>query len=295
MGANVHHLELFYYVARHGGITAATKAMPFGIQQPAVSGQILQLEDNLGTKLFHRRPFALTPPGAQLYRFLEPFFSQLDTVISRIGEEEGSSLRLAASPSILSEHLPIVLADMRDALGTDLRLQLRETHARDLSDILLNQEADVAIAPRPRRRPTGVKAEELLVAPLVLLVPADSDWKKLTHLHDGMRFIVPLILPHPDDLAARLFRDGMAYAGLAYQAAVEVQTTDLVPSYVQRGFGVGLAVANPGVTDAKNLRQIPLPDIEGITIDAFYVGKPKPLVVDLITRARAYVNGLGKK
>ena len=45
---NVHHLELFYYVAKHEGITAAVRKMPYGIQQPAVSGQILQLERDLG-------------------------------------------------------------------------------------------------------------------------------------------------------------------------------------------------------------------------------------------------------
>ena len=37
---NVHHLELFYYVARHGGISAAVRYIPYGIQQPAVSGQM---------------------------------------------------------------------------------------------------------------------------------------------------------------------------------------------------------------------------------------------------------------
>ena len=56
---DVHHLELFYYVAKHQGITAAVRKMPYGIQQPAVSGQLLQLEKHLGVKLFHRRPFSL--------------------------------------------------------------------------------------------------------------------------------------------------------------------------------------------------------------------------------------------
>ncbi|MEQ1842141.1 MAG: LysR family transcriptional regulator, partial [Verrucomicrobiales bacterium] len=70
---NVHHLELFYYVARFGGITEAVRKMPYGIQQPAVSGQILQLENHLGVKLFQRRPFALTPAGEELYDFIHPF------------------------------------------------------------------------------------------------------------------------------------------------------------------------------------------------------------------------------
>src|SRR2546421_12688001 len=58
---NIHHLELFYFVAKHGGIAAAVRSIPYGMQQPAVSGQIAKLEESLGTKLFQRRPFALSP------------------------------------------------------------------------------------------------------------------------------------------------------------------------------------------------------------------------------------------
>src|SRR6185436_17199676 len=54
---NIHHLELFYYVAKHGGISQAARNISYGIQQPAVSSQIIQLEEFLGTTLFHRRPF----------------------------------------------------------------------------------------------------------------------------------------------------------------------------------------------------------------------------------------------
>jgi DNA-binding transcriptional LysR family regulator len=61
---NVHHLELFYYVAKHEGITEAVRKMPWGIQQPAVSGQILQLENSLGVKLFQRRTPSDPGPSA---------------------------------------------------------------------------------------------------------------------------------------------------------------------------------------------------------------------------------------
>lgn len=63
---NVHHLELFYYVARHGGISQAVRNMPYGIQQPAMSGQIIHLEEFLGVTLFQRRPFQLTAAGEDL-------------------------------------------------------------------------------------------------------------------------------------------------------------------------------------------------------------------------------------
>ena len=73
---NIHHLELFYYVARHGGISRAVRSMPYGIQQPAVSSQISQLEEFLGVILFHRRPFALTPEGEKLFEFVSDFVLQ---------------------------------------------------------------------------------------------------------------------------------------------------------------------------------------------------------------------------
>ena len=62
---NVHHLELFYYVARHGGIMPAVRNIPYGIQQPAVSAQVRQLEQELNTSLFERlgTKIALTAAG----------------------------------------------------------------------------------------------------------------------------------------------------------------------------------------------------------------------------------------
>src|ERR1700690_2902158 len=74
---NIHHLELFYYVARHRGISSAVRHMPYGIQQPAVSSQILLLEQDLGVRLFERNPFRLTPAGEELDNFVRPFFENL--------------------------------------------------------------------------------------------------------------------------------------------------------------------------------------------------------------------------
>ena len=97
---NIHHLELFYYVARHGGIVPAVRNMPYGIQQPAVSGQIARLEESLGTKLFNRRPFALLPAGVELYEFIRPFFDEIDHVGEAIRGGSAQQLRVAA-PAIV--------------------------------------------------------------------------------------------------------------------------------------------------------------------------------------------------
>ena len=106
---NIHHLELFYFVAKHGGIAAAVRNIPYGIQQPAVSGQIAKLEESLGTKLFHRRPFALSPIGAELFEFIRPFFENIDVVAGRVRQNSSPQLRIAAPEIVLHDYLPQIL------------------------------------------------------------------------------------------------------------------------------------------------------------------------------------------
>ena len=102
---NIHHLELFYFVAKHGGIAAAVRNIPYGIQQPAVSGQIAKLEESLGTKLFQRRPFALSPTGTELFEFIRPFFENIDVVAERLRQNSSPQLRIAAPAIVLHDYL----------------------------------------------------------------------------------------------------------------------------------------------------------------------------------------------
>ena len=79
---NIHHLELFYYVARHGGIMEAVRNIPYGIQQPAISGQVAQLEEHLGVRLFERRRSrsGLTPAGRDALATAEKLLKLADNL-----------------------------------------------------------------------------------------------------------------------------------------------------------------------------------------------------------------------
>ena len=105
---NIHHLELFYYVARHGGIMEAVRNIPYGIQQPAISGQVAQLEEHLGVTLFNRRPFALTPDGEKLYKFIQPFFSNIDKVTLELFKLElARGPRMAEVTEVIESDRPV--------------------------------------------------------------------------------------------------------------------------------------------------------------------------------------------
>ena len=167
---NLHHLELFYHVARNGGITAATRSMPYGIQQPAVSGQVAQLEKDLGVRLFQRRPFRLTPAGRELQDFLAPFFSALPDVTARISGKASRRLRLAAPATLLRHHLPAVLGAVRKA-QPELELSLVDADQAMAFAMLEREEVDLAVAELLERPPAGVRHETLISMPLLLLLP----------------------------------------------------------------------------------------------------------------------------
>ena len=198
---NVHHLELFYYVAKHGGISAAVRHIPYGIQQPAVSGQIRQLEEQVGAKLFDRSPFKLTAAGARLFTHADPFFSSLGTIKQLLGNGEPAPLRMAASEVVLQTHLPAVLQRLRDR-HPQVPLKLRSGFDTDLARWLRDGEVDFIVTPVPNRPPARVRHQRLVRLPLVLLVPKKWKITDATTLWASGRPDVPLIsMPERNSIA----------------------------------------------------------------------------------------------
>jgi DNA-binding transcriptional LysR family regulator len=280
---NLHHLELFYHVARNGGITAASRSMPYGIQQPAISGQITLLENDLGVRLFQRRPFKLTPEGRELYEFLAPFFSALPDMAAKVAGKASRRLRLAAPATIIRRHLPDVLAAVRKA-RPDLELTLVDADQRAGFALLEAEQVDLAVCELEGRAPAGIKTEILISMPLILLLP-ESYQVARSGMH-GMAVDLPLIRPPSDTAMSRLFAKGLAKAKLEWPSRIEVNSLELVHAYVAGGFGAGLSVKAPGLTAPKGTRPWQIPDCPELTIAAAWRGKLSPLAELVLTGLR---------
>lgn len=294
---NVHHLELFFYVAKFEGITAAVRKMPYGIQQPALSGQLLQLEKNLGLRLFHRRPFALTPEGEKLYDYVYPFFSKMGEMEESLKGREQRHLRVAASASVLRNHLPAVLEKMRDQ-EPDLRLSLKEIEPQQIGTALDNQEADVGITLLEGTITKGQRSMLLMKLPPVLLVPNTWKEKKLADLltpdewEKGTVGTRDLIALPSSELLRRNFEKELTRQQIVWEPTMEVNSLDLIRDYTQRGFGVGLGLSIPGIT-TSGLREVPLKGFPSLEVHAVTRGAPKPLVLRFLKIAQDYVKELG--
>ena len=299
-GMNIHHLELFYFVAKYEGITAAVRKMPYGIQQPAVSGQILQLEKDLGVKLFNRRPFALTPAGDELYDFLYPFFSRLGDVEARLKGEERCHLRIAASASAMRNHLPDLLTDMRTK-EPSVRFSLREVEPGDVRGLLLNQEIDLGVSIIYGRLMDGLEAVELLKVPLVLLVPENWKARRLGDLLTDDPYSQGKILKHPlvglpsREVLGRMLLEAFDERDINLMTSMEVNSLDLIRDYVVRGFGVGMGVSIPGKKPPEGLREIRLTGFPPVVVGAIYQGSLKPIARDFLELARKRARTLTKR
>ena len=282
---NVHHLELFYYVAKHGGIMPAVRNIPYGIQQPAVSAQVAQLEEFLGVTLFQRRPFALTPPGEKLYTFVKPFFSNLDKVANDLQGGQARHFRLGASTIVLRDHLPTLLTGVRKKFP-GLKILLREGFPAHLEKLLADDEVDLVVTMIEPKPAAGVESLVLMELPLVLLVEKSSRFKAAAELWALDKITEPLICLPAHETMTKNFQARLAELGVEWFPSIEASSADLVESYVSNGLGIGLSVSIPGKPLLKNVRALPLADFPKALIGALWRGKNTPLLDAFLDMAR---------
>jgi DNA-binding transcriptional LysR family regulator len=282
---NVHHLELFYYVARHGGISEAVRNIPYGIQQPAVSAQVAQLEEFLGVTLFHRRPFSLTPPGEKLYRFIEPFFGGLDGLAAEIQGGKAHTLRIGSSDIILRDHLPGVLNAVRRKFPK-LKFALRSSFQPQLEAMLQRQEIDLLITLTDKKPPAGFHSVILLKLPLILVVPKESSLARADELWTRDRIEEPLICLPATEIICKNFQQGLGRRGVDWFPRIEINSTDSIEAYVAGGFGIGISVAVPKAKMSPKVRSLELPGFAPVLVAALWQGKPNPHLRALLDEMR---------
>jgi DNA-binding transcriptional LysR family regulator len=288
---NIHHLELFYYVARHGGISEAVRNIPYGIQQPAVSGQILELEEFLGTPLFQRRPFNLSPAGEELYAFIKPFFDNLQAVGDKLRGGAAQTIRIGGSEIVLRHHLPGILTQLRKQFP-HLKVTLREGYHPQLLHWLEKQDLDLALTILGGKPPPGINVLILLKLPLVLLVPKESKIKSAWDLWDQDRISETLITVPANEPMWKAFQEGLAKLEVDWHTGIEITTVDLIQTYVAGGYGIGLGVGVPKYKYHPQVRVLPLDGFEALDFGILWQGKLTPIMSACIETVKQTVKAL---
>ena len=243
---SIRQLRYFVEIAECGSFSAAAERLY--IAQSALSRQIKELEQHLGTPLFERtaRLPRLTLAGQAFLeraRRLLADLAQAERVTRDIGEGLQGSLRLNHSSTVpLTGPLLARLGGyLRDNPGVSLEIAQQSSEAQ-LEDIAAGR-LDIGLLRLPvLRQHEGVVLHELFSEPLLLAVAAahplaSAPQVKLEQLREE-RFIS---IPHRD-------RGGLSYlsasmcmeAGFFPRAAQVLSRKTTQLQLIQAGFGVAL-------------------------------------------------------
>src|ERR1700759_4315418 len=111
----IYQLRYFIAVSEEGNFTKA--ATRLHISQPSLSQQVINLEAELGQKLFHRlgRQLALTDSGQILLQRARDIVSEADETIRELKEDPtlGARVNIGAIPTVAHFFFPAVLAYCR--------------------------------------------------------------------------------------------------------------------------------------------------------------------------------------
>ena len=156
---NYHHLLYFHTVVREGGVARAARKLH--LAQPTVSGQLRQLEEALGEKLFQRegRRLVLTEVGRLVQHYADGIFAlgaELTDTLHR--RPTGQPLRLTVGitdgvPKLVAYRL--LLPALR--LPEPVRLVVREEGHESLLAQLALHHLDVVLSDAPSGSSVRVK------------------------------------------------------------------------------------------------------------------------------------------
>ena len=168
----IYQLRYFLSVAETGNFTkAATRSF---ISQPSLSQQILNLEEELGQKLFHRlgRKVALTNAGEMLVERAHRIIAEADDAIRELKEDPalGHRVTVGVIPTVAHFFLPAVVAYCREN-DVKLHLHSREDFRPTVVQAVLDGELDLGVVSMPVAEPR-IESSLLFSEPLLLAVAA---------------------------------------------------------------------------------------------------------------------------
>lgn len=229
----------FEALARHGHFGRAAEAC--SISQPALSMQIRELEESLGTELFerHARQIRLTSFGEEFAVRVREILRSVDELgdLARASRERlVGRLRIGVIPTIAPYLLPCIISEL-SRLNEGLEIQVRETLTSRLVEELAAGRIDTAIVALPVSEPS--LTEVALFSETFVLVRPAADAEKPVPDREGLREMRLLLLEE-----GHCFRDqALSFCNLHTARPRELLDGSALSTLVQMvGAGIGVTL-----------------------------------------------------
>lgn len=269
MELEVRHLRLVVSIADEGGLTRAARRLH--LTQSALSHQLREVEERLGTPLYHRRNrgLVMTEAGRRLLssaRLVLDRLRQTEEEIRRMAEGREGSLRISTQCYTCYHWLPPMLKSFQGKFpGIHVQIILEATHAP--LDALVAGKLDLAIVYGPVED-SRLDAHFLFQDEMVAVMSPGHRLagRKFLRAEDfaGERLFV-YSLPSPENPKDQVYliREVLNPAGVAPGQVSEVRLTEAMIEMVAAGMGISVLARWAAAPYLKSRRLCSVPVTRG--------------------------------
>ncbi|MCM2320866.1 MAG: LysR family transcriptional regulator [Pseudomonas sp.] len=282
---NLKQLEFAIAVAEEGNFTRAAERC--NVVQSALSHQIARLEEELGTRLFERRPrqVLVTAAGEALLeqaRLAVEATRRIPAAVAAVAGEVRGSLTVGMISSLDLFDIVQLLAAFHTRFA-QIDIALRQEHSEILLEAVRKRSIDLAFIGVPASTLLeGVEKRLLAEEELVAVLPPGHSLAGRERLHLEEIQYLPLV-DFPAGSSARQQTDeAFAALGLPHRVRFEISHIDLMARFVRGGMAVGLAPTSTAAT-FDGLTRIPVCDAPKRRVFAIWPSTPTPATRELLS------------
>jgi DNA-binding transcriptional LysR family regulator len=247
-------LITFAAVAEHRNISRAAVALH--LSQPAVSGQLRQLQDEFGEPLYQRdgRGVRLTPAGEQLASYatrLRDTWRQAHAYRDALRGLESGTLRIGASTTPASYLLPYLIAGFHRRYP-EVALQTSDGNTADIVGALASLDIAMVEGPVGVELPPDTAVQPWREDEIVAIMPRSHPLAQTVGAEAGAEAgrielaalgAHPLVLREAGSGVRQMVERAFARAGVPMRVALEIAGVEGVKEAVRAGMGIGFVSA----------------------------------------------------
>ena len=241
---NLQQLRYVSEVARRN-LNVSEAAAALHTSQPGVSKQIRALEEELGVDVFvrqGRRLVAITDAGREIVATVDRILAEianLKTVGAEFAHHEKGTLAIGVTHTQARYALPQVVTEFKRRFP-DVKLKLLQGNPHQLARLVLDGEADLAIATEALD-----EYDELVTVPCYswhhcVVVPKRHPLAKVSPLTLEAIARYPIVTYDPTFAGRTALDKTFAARGLEPEISLTALDSDVIKSYVVLGLGVGI-------------------------------------------------------
>lgn len=268
---NLNLYRVFYVCCTCKSFVEASKKLC--VSQPAISKQIKNLEELLGTKLFYRESngLVLTDDGKQLYNFIEKSYNYIvagEKVIKENNNMDVGIIVIGAPAHIATFYLLEFVEKYREK-HPNVFFRIINGTTSELLRGLEEHKIDFVIDSSPINSVNkDIKIEPLASFDTCFIISHENEKLKLKFEDQNY------IMPYERSNIRRNLEKELEKNDIKLNVVLEVETTDLIISSVKRGIGSGYVVKKSVEKELKNNELIELKtpyDLPKLELNLVYI------------------------